>query len=129
MKTAYSENATKLLTFLKKGRYNKDNPSPYNKITDYSIFESVEINSIKTGFNGIEKTLEFVKKLTLEPPMSIYGKGTISTVDYIFYKGDMLVLRTLNIPDINKIAKDIGPLPNDIFPSDHLCYVADFELI
>jgi mRNA deadenylase 3'-5' endonuclease subunit Ccr4 len=129
MKSAYSENVKRIIDFLQKGKEHKDHLYPYNNIKDYSKFEAIDVNTIKMGFYGIEKTIDFVKNFTLEPPMSMYGKSIISTVDYIFYKGDMLVLRTLNIPDINKVAKDIGPLPNDFFPSDHLCFVADFQLV
>jgi mRNA deadenylase 3'-5' endonuclease subunit Ccr4 len=81
------------------------------------------------GFSEIDKTLKFVKNLTLEPPFSFYGKGLMSLVDYIFYNGNILPIRSLNIPDINKIAFDIGYLPNEHFPSDHISLCADFQIL
>jgi len=70
-----------------------------------------------------------VKNFTLEPPMSCYGKGFMHLVDYIFYEGNMTPARTLNIPDVNKMAFDEGYIPTENFPSDHISLCCDFLLI
>lgn len=128
--SAYSENLKKMLDFIK----NVNNESylkcaPYDQLKDYNVLDNTEVYGIKMGYENIEKTLEFTRKFTLEPPMSFYAKGMMATVDFIFLNGKMTTLRTLNIPDINKVAFDVGYMPNEIYPSDHLSYCADIKLI
>ena len=94
-----------------------------------SSLNNCEVYGIKMGVADIDKTLDFVKNFTLEPPFSSYGKGFMSLVDYIFFNGSIVPIRTLNIPDINKIAFDIGYLPNEYFPSDHISLCADFQIM
>lgn len=125
MKSAYSENLKKLINFLEKG----EEKIPFCDIEDYDQFISMELNAIKLGKKNIEKTVDFVKKFTLDLPVSVYNKGLLQCVDYIFYQGNLEIMRTLNIPDINKIALDFGYMPNKYFPSDHLILAADFLLI
>jgi hypothetical protein len=125
-KSAYSENMRNIISFLKKGKTSKYQDYPFDRITNYDDYESTEVNSIKMGFSSIERTIDFVTKLTCEPPFGSYIKGTIFASDYIMYEGDIKVVRTYNIPDLNIITQDIGPMPNEIFPSDHIPYIADF---
>lgn len=116
----------KILTFLKE---KNKNIVPFNLTDNHEeIFKSLEVYGIKMGFSDIEKTLNFVDGFTLEPPMSFYGKAAMETVDFIFYNGNMTPARTLNIPDINRIAFDVGYLPSEEFPSDHISFCADFYL-
>jgi hypothetical protein len=126
LKSAYSECMKNILIFLKKGRTNTNQKYPFNKLTNFDDFESIEVNSIKMGFNSIDKTIDFVSKLTCEPPFSNYVKGAIYINDYIMYEGNMNVVRIYNVPDINIITQDIGPMPNSIFPSDHIPLIAEF---
>ncbi len=125
LKSAYAENLKKILDFLK----NKTEISPFDKIEDHSQFENLDVYGIKMGFAEIDKTLNFVKNFTLEPPMSFYGKGLMSLVDYILYDGNMIPLRTLNIPDVNKMAFDEGYIPTETYPSDHISLCCDFLLV
>jgi len=82
------------------------------------------------GYKDIDKTMEFVKKQTLDLPFTIYGKEKkMQTLDYIFYNSEhMKTFRTLDAPDARKVARTIGYFPNHIFPSDHLSLCADFIL-
>jgi mRNA deadenylase 3'-5' endonuclease subunit Ccr4 len=72
--------------------------------------------------------MEFAKYLTLEPPMTCYNKGMMSNLDYIFFKGDIRVVRALDSPDVNMLTKDQGYMPNEFYPSDHISICADFIL-
>lgn len=125
LKSAYAENLKKILDFLK----NKTEISPYDKIEDLNIFENMDVYGIKMGFAEIDKTLNFVKNFTLEPPMSFYGKGLISLLDYIFYDGNITPLRTLNIPDVSRMAFEEGYIPTEIYPSDHISLCCDFLIV
>ena len=83
------------------------------------------------GINEINKTSTFIKKLTLDVPMTNYVNNTIGTSDFIFYYSEsknLEVVRILNIPNIFEIVFDIGFMPNQIFPSDHLSLCADFVI-
>jgi mRNA deadenylase 3'-5' endonuclease subunit Ccr4 len=116
----------RIIDFLKKGKTNNEQEYPFNKITNFDHFESIDVNSIKMGFNNVDKTIDFISKLTCEPPFSSYVSGSIRKSDYIMYEGNMKVIRTYNVPDLNIITQDIGPMPNEFFPSDHISYIADF---
>lgn len=126
MKSAYSETLMKILMFMKDPNGELRSILPFNLIKDKNILNNTEVNSIKMGFNEIEKTFNFVRNLTLEPPMTFYAKGRIETLDYIFFSGDLTPIRILNPPDVNYIAFDEGYLPTENFPSDHICLCADF---
>lgn len=131
LSSAYSSILSKILNFIKESNINpkiKLEP-PFDKIQDFSTLDGTEIYGVKLGFADIEKTINFSKNLTLEPPFSFYAKEMMALVDYIFYEGSLTPIRTLNIPDINKIAFDIGYLPNEQFPSDHISLCADFQLL
>lgn len=128
LNSAYSDNLNRILQFLKNPQGEVGKQPPFSSMSDLKILDYAEVYGIKMGYEDIDKTINFTKNFTLEPPMTFYSKGLMSAVDYIFYCGDMTVIRTLNIPDINKIAFDIGYLPNEIFPSDHICLCADFAL-
>lgn len=123
LNSAYAENVKNMFKFLSTKNYQEH---PYDLITNYVKYEKLEMNGILMGLKDINKTINFTKNMTLEPPISCYNKNIISTVDYIFYSGNMEVLRTLNIPDLNYIAQDLGPMPNELYPSDHLSLAADF---
>jgi mRNA deadenylase 3'-5' endonuclease subunit Ccr4 len=131
LSSAYSTILSKILNFIKESSINptpKLEP-PFDKIQDFSTLDGTEIYGVKLGFADIEKTLNFTKYLTLEPPFSFYAKEMMALVDYIFYDGSLTPIRTLNIPDVNKVAFDIGYLPNEQFPSDHISLCADFQLL
>jgi hypothetical protein len=125
--SGYSQNLKNILSLLQ-DKNNNHNKPPFHLIKDLSIFNNIEVYGIFMGFQEIDKILNFVKNFTLEPPMSFYCKETMHTTDYIFYNGDMTPVRTLNIPNINKIAFEIGYLPNEHFPSDHISFCVDFLL-
>jgi mRNA deadenylase 3'-5' endonuclease subunit Ccr4 len=128
MESAYSKLARKIFLFLSE---NKNNELPLNLIDNKKIIDNIEVNGIKMGFNEIKKTSSFVKKLTLDLPMSFYANNSIGTSDYIFYyseNNNLDVVRILNIPNIFDIVFDIGFMPNEIFPSDHLSLCADFVI-
>lgn len=108
---------------------NASTQHPYDLVKDFDPFYSMEVNSIKLGIDSIEKTIDFIKQYTLEPPMTTYSKGAISNVDFIFFRGDLEVVRTLNTPDINIVTMDQGYMPNTIYPSDHISMCADFLLL
>jgi mRNA deadenylase 3'-5' endonuclease subunit Ccr4 len=129
MRSAYSETLRRILAFLKNPEGDIKNSPPFNMMKDRNILESVEINGIKMGFTDVDKTLNFVKNFTLEPPMTFYAKGIVGTLDYIFYSGDIAPIRILNIPDVNKIVFDVGYLPADAFPSDHISLCTDFYIL
>ena len=131
LSSAYSSILSKILNFIKESNINpkiKLEP-PFDKIHDFSTLDRTEIYGVKLGVADIEKTINFSKNLTLEPPFSFYAKEMMALVDYIFYEGSLTPIRTLNIPDINKVAFDIGYLPNEQFPSDHISLCADFQLL
>lgn len=98
-------------------------------ISDVNILDNINVYGIKIGINEIEKTNNFVKHFTLEPPMTYYGHNCFSTLDYIFYNGKINPVRSLNIPDIRKVAMDWGEMPNEVFPSDHLSLCVDFHIL
>ena len=101
---------------------------PFNLLEN---FEKTDINGIKISKNEIGKTEDFVKQLTMENIFSYYSNDSILSLDYIFYyskNNDCKVARILNTPDLFKICFDIGYMPNEIFPSDHLSLAADLIL-
>ena len=123
-KSAYATMTKNCLEFLD----NKYNELPFNMMKDTN---KIEINGLKIGKEEIEKTKSFVKGLTLENPFSYYSNDTVMSLDYIFYyskNDDIKVVRTLNIPDMFKLFFDIGYMPNEIYPSDHLSIAADLIL-
>ena len=64
----------------------------------------------------------------MDNPFSYYSNDTVLSLDYIFYyskNDDIKVVRTLNCPDMFKLFFDIGYMPNEIYPSDHLSIAAD----
>ena len=123
-KSAYATMTKNVVDYFN-GKYNE---IPFNLLEN---FNSTEINGIKISKNEIEKTNDFVKTLTMENNISYYSNDTISSLDYIFYyskNNDIKVTRILNAPDIFKICFDIGYMPNEIFPSDHLSLATDLVL-
>ena len=123
-KSAYSTLAKNVVEYFN-GKYNE---IPFNLLENY---DKTEINGVKISKNEIEKTNDFVKSLTLENIVSYYSNDTILSLDYIFYyakNNDIKVARILNAPDIFKMCFDIGYMPNEIFPSDHLSIAADLIL-
>jgi len=128
MESAYSKLARKIFSFLSE---NKNSELPFNIIDNKNIVNNIEVNGIKMGLNEINKTSTFIKKLTLDLPMTNYVNNTIGTTDFIFYYSEpknLEVVRILNIPNIFEIVFDIGFMPNHIFPSDHLSLCADFVI-
>jgi mRNA deadenylase 3'-5' endonuclease subunit Ccr4 len=101
---------------------------PFNLLEDFS---QTEINGIKISKKELEKTNDFTKSLTMENVVSYYSNDTISSLDYIFYyskNNECKVARILKAPDLFKLCFDIGYMPNEIFPSDHLSIAADLIL-
>ena len=76
----------------------------------------------------IEETINFVKNSTYEPANTFFARNLMTNVDYIFYDGNLEVLRTLNTPEIYSML-DMKSLPNNIYPSDHISIATDFLLI
>lgn len=103
-----------------------------NKGLPFNIFENelndIEINGIKMGKKEIEKTKSFIKDLTLDNPVSSYCNDNVGSTDFIFYyskENDIKVVRVLNVPDLYELFFDIGYMPNEVYPSDHLSLAAD----
>lgn len=129
MKSAYSQMCSKVINYLSQPEGSLKNEIPFNMIKDNAILDNIGLNGIKMGFNEIEKTKEFTSNLTLDLPMSFYCKNTIGCFDFIFFEGNLDVIRILNGPDSNKIVFNAGFLPNQEFPSDHISIAADFILL
>jgi mRNA deadenylase 3'-5' endonuclease subunit Ccr4 len=129
--SAYANILQKILAHIKELSLNSSiqPKTPFDKLIDSSSLDDCEVYGIKMGFADIDKTLSYVKNYTLEPPFSFYAKEMMALVDYIFFEGSLTPVRTLNIPDVNKVAFDIGYLPNEHFPSDHISLCADFQLL
>ena len=123
-KSAYATMAKNYLNF-----YNsKYKEIPFNLIQN---MDDVEINGLKMGRKELEKTNKFVRDLTLENPFSYYSNDTVMSLDYIFYyakSNDVKVAKILQGPDMFKLFFDIGYMPNEIYPSDHLSLAADLIL-
>jgi mRNA deadenylase 3'-5' endonuclease subunit Ccr4 len=63
-----------------------------------------------------------------EPFPTMIVRGEFSTVDYIWYDGNVQPTRVLRLPSLHSIAEQkYGP--NFTLPSDHLPLVAEFNLI
>ena len=123
-KSAYATMAQNVIDYFN-GKYNE---IPFNLLEN---FDKTEINGIKISKNEIEKTNDFVKTLTMENIVSYFSNDTILNIDYIFYyskNNDCKVVRILHTPDLFKLCFDIGYMPNEIFPSDHLSLAADLIL-
>jgi len=123
-KSAYATMAQNVIDYFN-GKYNE---IPFNLLEN---FDKTEINGIKISKNEIEKTNDFVKTLTMENIVSYFSNDTILNIDYIFYyskNNDVKVVRILHTPDLFKLCFDIGYMPNEIFPSDHLSLAADLIL-
>ena len=120
-KSAYANMTKNCLEYFN----NKYNELPFKLIQN---MDDIEINGLKIGKKEVEKTNSFVKGLTMENPFSYYSNDTVMSLDYIFYyakSDDAKVVRILNCPDMFKVFFDIGYMPNDVYPSDHLSIAAD----
>lgn len=123
-KSAYATMAKNCLDYYN----NKYNEIPFNIIDN---LDEIEINGLKMGKKEIEKTNTFIKGLTMDNPFSYYSNDTVMSLDYIFYyskSDDIKVTSILNIPDMFKLFFDIGYMPNEYYPSDHLSLAADLIL-
>ena len=123
-KSAYATMAKNALDYFNE----KHKDIPFNLLDD---FTQTEINGIKMSKKEIEKTNDFAKSLTMENIVSYYSNDTISSLDYIFYYSknkEIKVARILKTPDLFKLCFDIGYMPNEIFPSDHLSIATDLIL-
>jgi len=76
---------------------------------------------------GLKTNIDTFKGLTFEPPFTFYA-DQVSTLDYIFYEGNIEVIGTYDIPNLELILKNYNFFPNNDFPSDHLSMAADFYL-
>ena len=123
-KSAYSTMAKNYLAYYN-GKYKE---IPFNLIDN---MDEIEINGLKVGRKELEKTNKFVRDLTLENPFSYYSNDTVMSLDYIFYyskSNDVKVVKILQCPDTFKLFFDIGYMPNEIYPSDHISLAADLIL-
>ena len=123
-KSAYATMAKNALDYFNE----KYKDIPFNILED---FTQTEINGIKISKKELEKTNDFAKSLTMENIVSYYSNDTISSLDYIFYyskNNECKVARILKAPDLFKLCFDIGYMPNEIFPSDHLSIATDLIL-
>lgn len=123
-KSAYAMMAKSCLEYFN----NKYNGIPFNCIEN---LDEIKINELNMGKKEIEKANNYVKNQTLENPFSYYSNDTVMSLDYIFYyskSDDIKVVKILNIPDMHKLFFDIGYMPNEIYPSDHLSLAADLVL-
>ena len=123
-KSAYATMAKNYLDY-----YNdKYKELPFNLMEN---IDEIEINGLKIGRKELAKTNKFVRDLTLENPFSYYSNDTVMSLDYIFYyakSNDVKVARILHCPDMFKLFFDIGYMPNEIYPSDHISLAADLIL-
>ena len=123
-KSAYATMAKNVLNYFNE----KYKDIPFNLLDDFS---QTEINGIKISKKELEKTNDFTKSLTMENIVSYYSNDTILSLDYIFYhskNNEIKVARILKAPDLFKLCFDIGYMPNEIFPSDHLSIATDLIL-
>ena len=121
MKSAYSENLKNILDIITDNFSNNIIKSLISK----EDLNDIDVYGIKISIDRMDNTLNFLKDLTLEPPMTYFAKNSMINVDFIFFCGNMEVLRTLNTPDIYSILEMKG-LPNKIYPSDHISLTAEF---
>lgn len=128
LSSAYSVVPTNILKYLEHPE--KENKKiPFSLIDNKNVFDGVEINCIKIFVNELNKTLDYAKKLTKDVSYTSYSSFTITATDYIFYYGnDINCIRILNLPDVFEITFDVGFLPTNEFPSDHLSLAADFVI-
>jgi mRNA deadenylase 3'-5' endonuclease subunit Ccr4 len=123
MKSAYSQNLKNIIEILN----GKCETEILLKLISSKDLENIDVYGIKITKDRLDSTLNFLKDLTHEPPLTFFAKNTMVNVDFIFYEGNMHVLRTLNTPDVNTLL-DMKSLPNHIYPSDHISLTADFIL-
>lgn len=65
-----------------------------------------------------------------EPPFTNYNGDFIGVLDYIWFTPQSLrVLGVLEPIGMDEIRAQKSPLPNAHFPSDHICTVAEFEVL
>ena len=121
MKSAYSQNLKNIIEIVNE----KCSVEVLRKCISQKDLQNIDVYGIKINSERIDSTINFLKDLTLEPPLTFFAKNTMVNVDFIFYEGNMHVLRTLNTPDVYSIL-DMKSLPNHVYPSDHLSLTADF---
>jgi hypothetical protein len=136
MKSAYADNLRNMLyltLMVSNSKIKVDNKSNYNlkhlellkTLVPQNDLNYIEINGIEVSLSRIETTFWSVLPFTLEPSVTFFAKNLMTTVDYIFYRGSLEVLRTMDNPDVYQML-DEKNLPNKIYPSDHLSISTDF---
>ena len=139
MKSSYAENLRNmiyLMLYTSNSNLNPDNKNSWNlsyldqlkSLIASNELNYMEINGIELSLKGIETTYYSTLNSTLEPANSFFAKSQMVNVDYIFYTGNLEVLRTLNTPDIYQML-EWKSLPNKDFPSDHINMSTDFLII
>ena len=123
MKSAYSENLRNILNVIRNTNQKKD----ISDLITKNNLNDIDVYGIKLNIDRIDSTLNFIKDFTLEPPITFFAKNLMTNVDFIFYSGNIEVIRVLNTPDVFLILEMKG-LPNNIYPSDHISITADFIL-
>lgn len=121
MKSAYSENLKNIIDIMS----DKCSNDILKSLISKKDLNDIDVYGIKLNKGTIDTTLNFLKDLTLEPPITFFARNTMINVDFIFFSGKMEVLRTLNTPDVYSIL-DMNALPNNIYPSDHISMTAEF---
>jgi len=92
-------------------------------------FFSIETNKGKSiDVYGLQTFFDSYDNLSYEPPFTFYNDSLVSTLDYIFYDGNMKVAGVFDIMDITKVLKNYPFFPNKDYGSDHVCLAADFIL-
>lgn len=95
------------------------------KINDRYLLRSAyaSYRQKETGINGGDH-FSFLRN---HPKYTNYTNKFCNTLDYIIYSRGLKKLKILKLPDIDK--ENIGFLPNEKHPSDHLKLVAHFEYV
>jgi len=125
LKSSYSQNFKNILDNYSKGKFDQYT-NINNNYTDKNY--NIDIYGIKMSKSNIDGTSKFTQNLCLEPSFSFYGRESMAKVDYIFYNGDVEVIRSLDNPEIYSLMNSYDSLPNSEFPSDHILLSSDFYL-
>ena len=112
-----------------------DKRENFEKMINYLMKISKEVwvkYRMKSAYDNYRKEIKDEKYgfLRNHPKYTNYTNKFIDTIDYIFYSKNLIKLKILKIPDVEKEGnnkKEKLFLPNDKYPSDHLKIVANFE--
>lgn len=136
MKSSYAENLRNMINLTltvsnSKIKIDKNSSINWNHLEFLKTYlpqndlNYMEIYGTEISLSRIGTIYWSVLPLTLEPSNTFFAKNLMTTVDYIFYKGNLEVVCTLNTPDVYQML-DMKNLPNKIYPSDHISISTDF---